>query len=70
MEQRMMRWPPSLWRELEELVPDRQRSRFIRRAVEKALAAERRRQAKATQATADQAWEAARRDFDSEVGDE
>jgi hypothetical protein len=46
---RMMRWPPALWEELEELVPERQRSAFIRRAVERALASERRRQAKAAE---------------------
>jgi hypothetical protein len=47
MTQKVMRWPPSLWAELESLVPERQRAAFIRRAVERALANERRRLAKA-----------------------
>jgi hypothetical protein len=32
-----MRWPPELWAEIEELVPERERSLFIRRAVKEAL---------------------------------
>lgn len=32
-----MRWPPELWAEIEELVPERERAAFIRHAVKEAL---------------------------------
>lgn len=42
MKKKMFRWPPSLLEELETLVPERERSAFVRRAVERALANRRR----------------------------
>lgn len=32
-----MRWPPELWAEIEEFVPERERAMFIRKAVKEAL---------------------------------
>jgi hypothetical protein len=32
-----MRWPPELWTEVEERIPERERSAFIRQAVKDAL---------------------------------
>jgi hypothetical protein len=63
---KVMRWPPSLWAELEAMVPDRQRSAFIRRCVERGLAAEKRRREKAAEKTGQDEWEAARRAYDDE----
>lgn len=34
---RAMKWPPWLWSLLEERVPERERSAFVRRAVEQGL---------------------------------
>jgi hypothetical protein len=61
MEQKVMRWPPALWADLEATVPERKRSAFIRRAVEKALALEKRRQAKAVEQNESVRQNAARR---------
>jgi hypothetical protein len=66
MEKRMVRWSPSLWARLEATIPKQQRSAFIRRAVERALAAEERRRAKGAEKTEQDEWEAARRAYDSE----
>ena len=34
---RTLRWPPELWSEVEEHIPERERSEFIRQAVRDAL---------------------------------
>jgi metal-responsive CopG/Arc/MetJ family transcriptional regulator len=34
---RTLKWPPELWSEVEEHVPERERSEFIRQAVKDAL---------------------------------
>jgi hypothetical protein len=39
-----MRWTPELWERLCAAVPERQRSRFVREAVDRALKAQERRE--------------------------